>query len=229
MKIAICTPHYGGVTMEYAQSLSRMIICTLRTTIVWNGVEVEPEIEVFTTSSSILPWARNSLVEDAVRWGADYLLWVDADQRFPVDALLRLLTLGFPIVGANYPRRGEPVWPTAIGLDGKRVITTKALADSGQVVEVASLGLGFCLVTMSVIHALREELTDGEREPLFAYQWFSGGLELAGEDVFFFRRARKAGFAVHMDHALSWHMGHSYNKVLTHADVDSGRVDEWPP
>ncbi len=40
--------------------------------------------------ASMLPTLRNVLVEDALDWGANYLLWVDADHVFPPECLLRL-------------------------------------------------------------------------------------------------------------------------------------------
>jgi hypothetical protein len=45
------------------------------------------------------------------------------------------------------------------------------------------------------------------------------GTEIVGEDVFFFRRLHEAGVSVHVDHALSWSIGHVHQRVLSNADA----------
>ena len=215
MKIAILTPHHGDVAAEFAYSLSRMMLRTARTPIMFNGSLANPHPELFMRSSPVLPQIRNMLVEDAVGYGADYLLWADSDHQFPDDALLRLLSLGLPVVGVNYPRRARPTSPTAIGLDGEYVWTTEERARAGEVSEVHSLGLGFCLVDMAVIRALRATEPGVPAEPLFRIEMLGDGLDIVGEDVFFFRRVAEAGYAVHLDHGLSWSIGHAHQRLLT--------------
>lgn len=218
MKIAILTPHRAEVAAEFAYSLTRMLLRTGRTQIMLNGARTHPELELFMRSSSALPQLRNMLVDDAVAYGADYLLWADSDHQFPDDALLRLLSLNLAVVGVNYPRRARPTWPTAIGLDGEYVWTTAERAQAGEISEVHSLGLGFCLVDMTVIHALRSQGTRAAK-PLFQIEMLGDGLDIVGEDVFFFRRIAEAGYAVHLDHALSWAIGHAHQRVLTVRDT----------
>jgi hypothetical protein len=223
MKIAICTPHYADVTAEYARSLAKMLLHTGQASISFNGEPTRPELEVFMRKSSVLPRCRNRLAEDAVDWGANYLLWVDGDHSFPPSSLLRLLSLNLPVVGLNYPRRAEPTWPTAVSLDGEFVWTTEELAGRQEIAQVSHLGLGFCLVDMNVVHALRAPGADGRRRPLFALEMADDGLQVVAEDVFFFKRVAEAGFGVHLDHALSWHIGHVHQRLMTNADAEADR------
>jgi hypothetical protein len=221
MKIAICTPHYGDVTAEFAFSLAKLVGRTAQTQIDFNGQVVLPTIELFMRSSSIVSQLRNILVRDALDWGANYLLWLDADQKFPDEALLRLLTLNLPAVGVNYPRRVPPHRPTATGLDGSLVWTTEQRARDGVVEQVLSLGFGCCLLDMTIFDALhRQALTEGETGmwPLFDVEMLGDGTEIVGEDVFFFRRLNRAGIALHLDHALSWSVGHVHQRVLNNSD-----------
>lgn len=218
MRIAICTPHYGDVTAPYARCLSKMLLTTARASITFNDVQTVPELEIFMRKSSVLPRCRNTLAKDARDWGANYLLWVDADHSFPDSALLRLLSLNLPVVGVNYPRRAEPTWPTAVSLDGKFVWTTPELAERGDIEQVRHLGLGFCLVDMNVVHALA-----AQGGPLFSLEMVGDGLQVVAEDVFFFRRVAAAGFNIYLDHALSWHMGHQFDRLVTNADALSQR------
>jgi hypothetical protein len=220
MKIAVCTPHYGDVTAGYAFSLATMLVRMAKTPVEYNGTVTAPETNLFLATSSVLPQLRNVLYAQAVEWGANYLLWVDADQTFPEDALLRLLSLNLPVVGANYPRRVAPHQPTAVGLDGQLVWTTEELADERKVEQVQSLGFGFCLMDMHVIEGMRaEQREQGEEKPLFAVEMVGDGTRIIGEDVYFFRQLREAGIPVHVDHALSWTVGHVHSRVLTNDHV----------
>jgi hypothetical protein len=224
MKIAICTPYYADVTAEYAECLARMMLYTGRATFVYNGEPVVPEIELFLYRSTVLQRCRNTLAKAAADWGANYLLWIDADHWFPPDALLRLLSHNRPVVGVNCPRRMEPTGPTAVSLDGNLIWTTEELAREEKLEQVAHPGLGLCLVDMNVIKTLRAPGPDGKPIPLFAMEMLGEGLQVIAEDVFFFRRVNAAGFSVWVDHALSWQIGHVYTKLLTNADAEAQRA-----
>ena len=214
MKIAVCTPYHAQVAAEYAGSLASMLLFTARANIVYNGIAVSPDFQLFYRRGSVLPRCRNELAKDALDWGADYLLWIDGDHLFPEHALIRLLSLNLPVVGANYARRAKPTSPTATSLGGDLIWTTEDLASRGEVVQVSNLGLGFCLVEMNVIRSLWEM-----PGPLFAFEMLGRGLEAVGEDVFFFRRVREAGFGVYLDHQLSWDIGHVHDRIVTNADA----------
>jgi hypothetical protein len=214
MKIAICTPVHSTVQMEFAYSLALMVQYTARAEIIVADRPSPADCRPFMAQSSVLPWGRNLLVDMALDFGADYLLWIDSDMSFPLDGLTQLLSLDLPVVGANYLRRGPVVRPTAIGLEKQDVWTTKELADAEHVEEVSGLGLGFCLVNMQVIHKLREEPV-----PYFALTMIQDGKEIRGEDYYFFDRVRKAGIPVYLDHALSWHVLHHTHRGLSFQDV----------
>jgi hypothetical protein len=188
----------------------------------FNGEVVFPQIEIFMRSSSVLPQLRNILVQAAMEWDANYLLWLDSDQKFPDEALLRLLSLGLPVVGVNYPRRVPPHIPTASSLDGGLVTTTEEAARANEIVRVFSMGFGCCLIDMTIFDTLHQHALASDSSgiwPLFAVEMLGDGREIVGEDVFFFRRLREAGVPVYVDHALSWSIGHVHQRVLTNADA----------
>lgn len=224
MKIAICTPAYSLVTAPYASCMLHMGLKTAQAEFQFNGSPARAEIQLFMRSGSLLPMTRSLLVEDAVDWGADYLLWIDADHWFPDMALLRLLSWGLPVVGANYPRRVRPSSPTAEGLDGKPLYTTEEAAKADEITEVASLGLGFCLIDMNVIHALREIAPNGKPRRPFVIGMTNDRTDYVGEDVYFFRQVREAGYRVFLDHGLSWQIGHSFESMLFNSDALSDRA-----
>jgi hypothetical protein len=169
------------------------------------GRRLRPELWTCVVTSADLAGNRNKLAERALEWGADFILWADADHVFPDHALIRLFSLNLPVVGCNYPTRVPPLLPTALGLDGRPVVTTEALARQGKVERVASLGLGFLL--------MRADLLARLERPWFA---FADGLS---EDRRFCRMLTEAGVPIHVDHSLSWEIGHVGAQTFTNADA----------
>lgn len=138
--------------------------------------------------SSDLAHARTTIVQEALKEGANWLLWLDADHTFPPDALVRLLAHDKAAIGANYKRRAAPYTATAIALDGQLLETNETTAG---LVEVKSLGMGVLLVSGAALKKVGLPL-------------FVGG----AEDRFFCQRLRSAGFSIHVDQGLSREVGH---------------------
>ena len=226
MKVAICIPRYGDVKGAFAISLARLVAHSL-------AGRPELEIEIFSISSSDLPQSRTDLLKDAIRWQARYLLWLDSDHVFPPDALLRLLEHELAVVGCNYPRRSAPTGPVAARVDGdgawQHVWTTAALAEAGAVEEVAHVGLGLCLMDMNLLHQVKAHVEAGvgwEHWAPFDRKLLPGTNARMGEDASFFEELRAAGVRIHVDHGLSWQVGHVHEQVLTNADAEAQK-EAW--
>jgi len=229
MKVAICIPRYGDTRGDFTISLARMIAHSL-------GAPAEGrrlELEIFSISSSDLPQSRTDLLKEAIRWQARYLLWLDSDHVFPPDALLRLLKHKLSVVGCNYPRRSDPTGPVAarIGDDGawQHVWTTEAAARAGEIEEVAHVGLGLCLMDLNVLHQVKAHVEQGvgwANWAPFDRKLLPGTTARMGEDASFFQELREAGVAIHVDHALSWQVGHIHECVLTNADAEAQK-EAW--
>jgi hypothetical protein len=225
MKIAICIPVYGDTKSEFTISLARMIVQTLSAASASGGVL--PEIEIFSITSSDLPGSRGRLLQSAMQWQAHYLLWLDADHVFPPQSLLRLLSHRLPLVGCNYARRREPPLPVAVRINaaGERehVWTTEELARQGKVEEVAHVGLGLCLMDMAILHLVKEHVEKGvgwDNWNPFDRKLLPGTTVRMGEDASFFEELREAGVKIHVDHALSWLVGHIGDHVFTNAEAE---------
>ncbi len=228
MKIATCTPYHSQVHAQFTTSVMAMIAHTNASTIIFNGVATKPELKVFMTSGSMLSLTRNRLLRDALEWDANYLLWLDADHVFPADTLMRLLGHNLPLVGANYPRRVTPTFPTAAALDGSHLWTTKELADAGAIEEVRRLGMGVCLMDVTILGAVLEAAQAEGRKtiwPMFSEEPIPDSLEGKGEDTFFFERLRNAGVKTYVDHALSWEVGHFHEITLWNSDAVAQKED----
>jgi hypothetical protein len=235
LKIAILIPCHGQPETMFMQSLMNMISHTYEARLTdADGEPIEVQIETFIVGSSILTEGRHELVSLALIWGADYLLWCDADHVFPKDAFCRLWAHNLDIVGANYARRGKPTAPTAAKIRGALdrdnfVYTTEAKAAAGELEEVDHLGFGFCLMKAGVFDGLQlhaEACGEESMMPLFEMKRNPNGTGIIGEDVFFFRKCRDAGFPVWCDHGLSWEVGHIFKNILTNAHTIT-QIDAW--
>jgi hypothetical protein len=212
MKIAICVPHHGDVKAKFALCLANLVAETTRGTIRLELSIDRAEVRTFFEQDGPVDFKRTRLVRRARKWGAEYILFVDSDQTFPPDALLRLLRRRKPVIGCNYVTRYEPVQPTAIDGDNRRLSTTRAKAEADQLEEVAALGLGFCLLHTHVFEIIGKDAVP------FLFTFDSNGEIVCGEDVHFFNVVRAAGLAVFLDHAVSWDIGHIAEAVRTHSE-----------
>jgi hypothetical protein len=233
MKIAICIPRYGDTKGQFTISLSRLIIHTMSARFPGPSGPAQPQMEVFSVSSSDLPKNRELLLKEAIGWQADHLFWLDADHVFPPGSLLRLLGHGLPVVGCNQPRRVAPTGPVAVKINaaGERehVWTTRALAEQGVVEEVAHVGLAFCLMDMRILHQVKAHVDRGvgwDQWSPFDRRLLEGTNARMGEDVSFFEGLREAGVKAYVDHALSWHVGHIGERVFTNADTEADK-EAW--
>lgn len=230
MKVAICTPYHGDVTAEFAFSLAEMAMRSVRSAVRRGERTGTPEIRIFALTASRLARGRNQIMTEAVAWGAEFQLWLDADQSFPDDTLLRLLSLDVLVVGANYPRRALPTGPTASRHKGGRskelVFSTAEALQQGPLERVDTMGLGCCLLDLTIMPLLEQRAREaGEPSvyPLFADVSAPDPLDDIGEDAFFFRRLKRAGVPVYVDHWLSRRVGHVTRRILTWRDVEAER------
>jgi len=213
MKIAICTPVHGDPKAAYTRSLTAMILAT--TTLPNVGAFAGLKLS-YTLLSGHLLLARDQLVKTALANGADKIFWIDADQTFPPDTLIRLLARNLPVVGANYVRRGGAGGgPLATALSGGPVFTTIEKAKAQEVEEVAALGLGLVLMDAAIFRDMSW--------PWFEMEWLEGG-SIRSEDHLLFARIRESGIPVHVDHGLSWQIGHVSEEVLTHEGAFTGEL-----
>src|SRR5687767_6183931 len=137
MKVAICIPRYGDTKGDFTISLGRMLVRSVTDELSLPSGPKRLQVEIFSVSSSDLPASRTRLLQHAIQWQAQHLLWLDTDHVFPPDSLLRLLRHGLPVVGVNQARRTDPTGPVTMRFDAagemEHVWTTAELAKAGQV------------------------------------------------------------------------------------------------
>jgi hypothetical protein len=208
MKIAICVPVYDAPKFEFFVSYSRMMSRLA-------AREERIETRLFASGGVDTTSARVDIAERAMEWEPGLLLWLDADQTFPDDALERLRSHKTPIVGANYVMRSDPKRPVAVR-DGRPVVTTNEKAESGLLEAVDHTGFGVLLIDAEVFRKIEKPWFNVERD--------GTGRVSCSEDAWFFRQARGAEFQPYVDHALSWRTGHVSRQILTNASAARSNI-----
>jgi hypothetical protein len=190
MRIAICIPARGQMEVATAFDLVAMCAYTIKTT--------KHEIDLFTSAGTLIFDQRNNLVKTAVEVKADYLLFVDADMRFPKDTLKILMSHNKDIIGVNATTRSEPVKPTAKNFvvnEDQSVDWIPIYSNAKSGIEKADgIGCGVMLVNTRVFKAMEE--------PYFYFEQLPNN-KLLGEDIYFCIKAKDAGFDTWVDHDLS--------------------------
>ena len=190
MRIAICIPARGQMEVATAFDLVAMCAYTIKTT--------KHDIDLFTSSGTLIFDQRNKLVETALENKADYLLFVDADMRFPQDTLKILMAHDKDIIGVNATTRSEPVKPTAknfIVNEDQSVDWLPIYSNARSGIEKADgIGCGVMLVKTKVFKEMEE--------PYFYFEQL-GNNKILGEDIYFCIKAKDAGFDTWLDHDLS--------------------------
>lgn len=230
MKVAICIPCYGNPEAMFMQCLLNMVnhFTNAKATDA-DGEPLKIEWDVFIVGSSMLTESRHRLVAEALAWGADYMLWLDADHTFPPDALLRLWSHNKAVVGCNYSRRVMPTGPTCSDLNSELLYTTDEKAAANLVEECKHMGFGVLLVNMAVFDALQIKAeSEGKSSflPLFLFEATENQVGMIGEDVYFFRKLREAGIKAYVDHGLSKEVGHIHKTLLFNSHAVNQR-DDW--
>ena len=195
MRIAILIPARGQMEVATAFDLVAMCAYTIKTT--------KHDIDLFTSSGTLIFDQRNSLVKTALEIKADYLLFVDADMRFPKDTLKILMAHDKDIIGVNATTRSEPVKPTAKNIvlqeDGSVDWMPIYSNVKSGVERVDGIGCGIMLIKRKVVEEIEM--------PYFYFEQL-GNNKILGEDIYFCIKARDSGFDTWVDHDLSKHIKH---------------------
>lgn len=192
-KIAICTPVFSDPKTAYVRSLLAMLTYTS---------EHRPDLIVRPRlAQGQLIHNRNLLARDALDWGADFTLWIDADTAFAESSLVSLIDRNLPVIGCNCPTRTQPPKTTTFREEGGRfvsIFSTPEIAKATPIEEVTSIGLAFFLIAARVLRDLGE--------PTFLVMpEHSQGL---GEDEYLCERIRAGGERIFVDHAASLSIMH---------------------
>ena len=207
-RVAICIPSRGE--MEIGTAFDLAVMCGYDSRFRKNG-----EQGIYTVAGTLIFDQREKLAASALNEGADYILWIDADMRFPKNTIDRLLRHNKPIVGVNATTRSIPIKATAknleIDFERKENHWKPVSSKSKKGLErVTSIGCGVMMV--------KREVFEKTPRPWFWFEQLPGD-KLLGEDVYFCIKAHDAGFETWVDHDLSNEIGHVGRYTFSWNDV----------
>ena len=195
MKVAICVPCRDTVMTGFAFDLAKLCAYEGVTRCAKGG-----SLMIYQVPGTLIFNQRERLAEEAIKDGADAILWVDSDMRFPKDALEILLSRDLPIVGVNATTRRFPVVPTALDIDPETGNLVKVQSKGKTGLEQV-MGVGFGMVL------IKKEVFLAAQKPWFWFEQTDKGGTI-GEDIYFCAKAFDAGFQTVIDHDLSIHIRH---------------------
>ena len=190
--VAVLVPARDTVMTSFAYDLARAMSFHTATT--------DDRVMLYTSHGTLIASQRMELARQALEEKADYLLWLDSDMRFPRETIGHLMLRDKPIVAANYATRRMPVKPVAMMDNDGEIGRVYTAPDSEGLQPVDYIGMGVMMV--------KREVFEKVEAPWFAIPYSTVGQHYIGEDVFFCRKAREAGYEVLVDHDLSHQVKH---------------------
>ena len=181
-RVAICVPHTGSASLEWMTTTYGPL----------RFIPVDWCVKnIFLGKGLPLAVQRNSLVEDALKWGCTHVLFLDTDNVVetppdPNEALKKLLACSEPIVSALYRAKKQEGFPYCMWMDTPDEEHMTVIGGyTGNWIQPDLIGIGFCLV--------RREVFEKVSKP-----WFKWDTLTPSEDFYFIKMARKAGYRVNV-------------------------------
>jgi hypothetical protein len=208
--VSVCVPCRDVVDSGFAFDLARCVAAHTAAT--------RDRVLLFQNQGTLIVNQRQELAQASLDAGATHILFIDADMRFPKDAIFRLLQRDEAIVAANYSTRKLPLQPVAFRDDTttERVYTEQ---DDTGLESVAAIGMGLMLIKAEVFQKMPK--------PWFFVPYQNG--IYTGEDIFFCRTAREFGFEVLLDHDLSKEVRHIGAFEFSNAHACGAREERNEP
>jgi hypothetical protein len=214
-KVAICVPCRDEVMSGFCFDLAKLMG--------YEGARGKVDIELFQMQGTLIFTQREKLAEEAIKWGAEFVLWIDSDMRFPKNSLQTLLDRKQFIVGVNATTRREPIVPTAKRLevvDGDSIWHPVNSLKAQGIEQITAVGFGMTMVKVDVFNKTPR--------PWFNVLWSDHGA-IIGEDIHFCVKAFDAGFPTYVDHDLSKNIGHIGTRSFGWKDIENGTLNIFRP
>jgi GT2 family glycosyltransferase len=177
MKILIAVPTGREIEVQTAATLI--------------GMHRIGEIGVFMPTGYSVDVSRNLIVEHAIEYGYDYILWVDSDMILPKNALVKLWAHDKDIVSGVYAYKilnGENAVVKRFKdkeADIYEDIPLKEIREREDLFEVDGIGFGCVLTKVDMFRNIGKP-------------WFVYSPDM-GEDIYFCRKAQATRYKVWLD------------------------------
>lgn len=187
-KIVVLIPCRDTMFSLFAASLVEMVKTTM---------EAGHDVHVMYDQSTILVSQREKLMMEAVRVRADYALFLDSDMMFPSTTALRMISHDLPVVCCNYMKRAVPLQTVAYKKRGDWD-SWIPLEPRDGLEEVEGIGMGCFMVKPSILKDIEK--------PFFKFEYYNE--DWHGEDFYFQKKLRDAGYKILVDMNLSYQIRH---------------------
>ena len=197
--VMILTPAYGGiVTAGFHRSILTSTIELLA-----EGIALESEI---LENQSLLPLARNTLLNEAYKRKPDDIIWIDTDMVWEPDTLRKLLKHDVDVVGSACRKK----IPDNVQFNFQLFKDKSFEPDEKGLIEVRRLGTGFLRMSRKAYTHLWENDKKYEVQGVMGSNVFEIGIwqgrELLSEDFIVCEKLIERGFKIFMDPELT--VGH---------------------
>lgn len=188
IRLAICTPTAGYVRIEFAESLAR-----LQKELALDRKLPVRDTKLFYIAGSVIPYNRQWCVQEALKWKATHILFIDDDMSFMPDVIKRLLkNADLPVVACNCTKRVYPITFMSLDFAGQEVKTTDE-----------TVGLQEVMMTGNAVVLIQAEVFNKLSKPWFAFPYYPKEDIFETEDYYFNRKVTEAGYPIVIDHDAS--------------------------
>ena len=184
-RIAVIIPSYAQVPVQFLWSVIGLY-----------QQSKKYKLDLYGGYCCFLADARNRCVTDALKAGADYILWLDVDQTYPsktIDTLVKHLDGGKSIVGGLTLKRANKrpmVFTLQEGYLQQQRVMVRGMT------KCDAMGMGGVMVKPKVF--------DKIGFPYFNTGYLDGDVRHVSDDVYFYRKCKDAGFDVWCDGDLKY-------------------------
>jgi hypothetical protein len=197
--VMVLTPAYGGMV---AAGFHRALL-TSTIELLAEGIALESEI---LENQSLLPLARNTLLNEAYKRKPDDIIWIDNDMVWEPDTIRKLLKHDVDVVGAACRKK----IPDNVQLNFQ-LFKDKSFEPNEQgLIEVRRLGTGFLRMSRKAYTTLWENEKKYEIQGVIGSNVFEIGIwqgrELLSEDFIVCEKLVNHGIKIHIDPSLT--VGH---------------------
>ena len=161
MHIVVGTPMYGGMCCsEYTQS-----ILNLQEACLLNGIK---QTTIFVGNESLIQRARNTIAKAFLETDAEYLMFIDADQKFSPDDIAKMIKADKDIIGGAVPMKGinwehvrkgaaqnHPDLSRLTGVFNLNKLEGYEMESLEKPFQVKHVGTGFMLIKRAVFEKLK--------------------------------------------------------------------------
>lgn len=248
MKIHILTPMYGGACQgRYTDSILKLVI-----TLINAGHSVQYD---FLYNESLVSRARNNLIYRFEQGDADLALFIDADQNFNHDDVIKMIDSDKEVIGAIYPMKrlnwGAIAMAFRHDLGGYmedfsghfavNLLPGAKISNLEEPIKVADIGTGLLAIKRSVLEKLKPHVKKyylnledssidlGQEVSEYFFTEITDEGYLLSEDYAFCKKWREIGGEVY---AAPWvHVTHIGNYEFkgnfpTHYEFIQSKIEE---